>query len=417
MRKKKKIVQSLVAGILSLGLCASVAPMGALAAYDRYDVNHDGAVNINDVIYLNRYMVGAFSVASPSALDINQNKIIDIADSLEIMARIVGSSTSVEFVDITQNPNSVQTIPDELLAEFSEEGLFPSEEIAELYATSNSNTYYKYNYTTKALSTYTLEVSENAPASISDVDELNSINATSNDNYYKITGNGMDGLVRINTSSGGMSTGFIIGDHVIATAAHCVFRYNSTSTNILDKFHTTINVGMCDADSGTTNSIRYTVKEVHVPKEYVNNPTSDSVYDYALVTVSEDLSEYTHFNLGVPSTNYLNSMDEVPITVSGFLSGGSVVYTSIGQEKSGWVSLENYLYTTNRTNVGMSGGPVYTVTKISQDGNFRERIYTAIGIHTAHWYNKETGEFICSSGPAMNSSLLAFYKINSNIGY
>ncbi|MDE7120565.1 MAG: trypsin-like peptidase domain-containing protein [Oscillospiraceae bacterium] len=410
MRKKKKIVQSLVAGILSLGLCASVVPMGASAVtYDRYDVNHDGEVDIRDVVYINQYLVGAFSVASPSALDINQNKVIDTADSFEILASRVGNSVSVEFVNITEGLNPVQTIPDELLAEFGEKELFPSEEIAELYATSNSNTYYKYNCTTKTLSTYTLSVSENTPASISDADELNSINAVSDDNYYRVNGNGMDGIVKVATSIHDIGTGFIVGDHVIATAAHCVWSRKGNG------FCDDLKVQMCNANEFAT-STKYTVKEIHIPKAYTDNPsqgTDGNPYDYALLTVSEDLSAYTHFELGVASTNDINNMSEVPLTISGFPDDApnseAYVYTSVGQEHGGKDSDEQHLYYTNKTAGGMSGAPVYTVTDVYQGVKLRERKYTVLAIHSSNFGYK--------FGSAMNSFTLAFYKVNPNIGY
>ncbi|MDE5885164.1 MAG: trypsin-like peptidase domain-containing protein [Oscillospiraceae bacterium] len=416
MRKKKKIVQSLAAGILTLGLCASVVPVGASAAYDRYDVNHDGAVNINDVIYFNHYLIGEFSVVSSSDLDINQNKIIDIADSLEIMARIVGGSTSVKFVDITKDPDFVQTIPDELLAESGEDDLFPSSDIAEPYVIAGPRTYYKYNCTTGTCTTYGLQPELKTQTSFLNADEPDSINAISDDNYYRVNGNGMDGVVRFRTN-GVAGTGFIVGDHTIATAAHCVINYRSTSTNVLDKFYTGATVQMCDTD-GNLIATKYTVKEIHVPKAYVDSatredPRAGSPVDYALLTVSEDLSAYTHFNLGVPSTDDINNMSEVPIFASGFpgdAPDSAHVYTSVGYEHEGQDSSEQQFWFTNHVAGGISGGPVYTVTDVCKDGKPYERMNTVLSICGG-------STSTASVGVAMNSFLLAFYKKNPNIGY
>ncbi|MDE6729991.1 MAG: hypothetical protein K2J71_04365 [Oscillospiraceae bacterium] len=410
MRKKKKIVQSLVAGMLSLGLCASVVPVGASAVtYDQYDANHDGKITMDDFYYIQDYLRGKYSVVSPEDLDVNQNKVIDKADADAVFARLAGVYSTTEFVDITRGLNPVQTIPDELLAEFGEDELFPLEDVADPDVVSGSRLYYKYNYTTGACTSYYLTSTLNTTSSVSNADELNSTNATSPDKYYNVTGNGMDGIVKIKWSSGSgaepfTSTGFIVGDHVIATKASNV--WHSGESTVADGFHN-IQIQTCDTEGRVTNQ-KCTVKEIHIPRNYTTNPTNATV-NYALITVSEELSDHYQFGLGVLSTKDINNMDEVKLTLSGFpesASNSDRVYTSVGQEDSANTSNEQYLYYTNKSTVGMYGGPVYVVEDIYRSEKFYERRNTAVAICTGS-----------GTGVAVNSLMLMFYNNNPNIGY
>ncbi len=397
--------------------------MGA-SAYDRCDIDRDGTVSIRDVLCMNDFLNGKYSFPSSIDLDINQNKIIDYADSLAIMAKLVSLPHSVKFVDITENLNPQQIVSEEMLAEseFVEGVLFPSEEIAEPYAAvEDSREYYKFDCSKRTYTTYTLEIKPEVQTSSLDANELNSVSTIDGD-YYRVNGNGMDGIVYF-TVNGSSGTGFIVGDHTIATAAHCVFNYKSTSTNIVDKFYKGAAVTMCDVNGNVIPSKKYTVEEIHIPKGYVDiaspkDSGAASPYDYALVTVSEDLSSYTHFRLGIPSPNYINNMDEVKIFVSGFPDDANkYVSTSVGHESKDRSSNEQRLYYTNDMYAGMSGGPAYTVTDIYENENFRERINTVLAVNTARHVSSLTFEFLYASGTVMNSHLLKFYGVNPNIGY
>ncbi len=79
---------------------AMISGMGALptaAAYDPCDVNRDGKVSIQDSVYINRYLMGHFSVADPSVLDANQNYVISYADSECVLASLTGVMYDVYF--------------------------------------------------------------------------------------------------------------------------------------------------------------------------------------------------------------------------------------------------------------------------------------------------------------------------------
>ncbi len=78
-------------------LLASAA-LPAAADYDVRDVNRDGQVSMADAIYLNRYLMGNFSLSDPSVLDANQNLIIDHADSQCIQAYLIDLTYACTFL-------------------------------------------------------------------------------------------------------------------------------------------------------------------------------------------------------------------------------------------------------------------------------------------------------------------------------
>lgn len=56
--------------------------------------------------------------------------------------------------------------------------------------------------------------------------------------------------------------------------------------------------------------------EVHVPT-LINGSYSDyNPYDYALIKVNEDLSDYAIFNLGIMNDNFINKQTAVSVTDS-----------------------------------------------------------------------------------------------------
>ncbi|MBQ7004132.1 MAG: hypothetical protein IJN57_09250 [Oscillospiraceae bacterium] len=94
MRRMKSLAAIAVIGAMVSGMGA----LPAAATYDPCDVNRDGTVSIQDSIYINRYLMGHFSVADPSVLDANQNLIISYADSQCVLASLTGSNYGVLFI-------------------------------------------------------------------------------------------------------------------------------------------------------------------------------------------------------------------------------------------------------------------------------------------------------------------------------
>lgn len=105
-------------------------------------------------------------------------------------------------------------------------------------------------------------------------------------------------------------TGFIIGSHTIVTAGHCVYDINK------DKF-IDFTIDIVGDNNNTIKKI--SPRYAHVPEKYADlaKYTFSAIsYDYALIYVEEDLSEYGMFNMGICLDQYIN--DKGKVTVSGF---------------------------------------------------------------------------------------------------
>lgn len=221
------------------------------------------------------------------------------------------------------------------------------------------------------------------------------------------------GVVKI--IGGGFGTGFVIDAHTIATAAHCVctkLNVNSqpTSSNIIKKI-------LFFKPDGSIEKTITDVKQIHIPDLYISTPGQTNKYDYALITVSEDLSAYANFNLGVTLDAFQESGKTISCTgFPGYLNNDpdNVVNNAINlhNEYTGnGIIIPNdndpqlCLRYNCDTSGGNSGGPVYLTSTL--DGKV---YYTVIGIHTT-----SAGSF--NSATRMTTDLLHFYKNNPNITY
>lgn len=136
-------------------------------------------------------------------------------------------------------------------------------------------------------------------------------------------------------------TGFIIGDHEIMTAAHCAYSFSDSAT-----------VTIPNANPYTNESITYNIVEAHVPQSYINNCLY--IDDYAILTVSENLSEYGSFLLGM-GTNELQNKN-IPIHCLGYFGNDLKISSVINNEMTIYEDgYKFYLYAYNQT----SGGPIY----------------------------------------------------------
>lgn len=204
--------------------------------------------------------------------------------------------------------------------------------------------------------------------------------------------------------NGSGGTAFVVGDHQIATAAHCIYDKNGWHTPILKT---------TDSNGCMTDTYLHPV-EAHVPKSY--NPAdfsaSHSMYDYALITVSEDLSDYVHFSLGTPYNVSKSAYSNIPIYLTGCPSKvenheGSlnILFSEEGNVVNNKFDNDDVLYYDLDTSGGNSGGPVYTITK-----NGSKYIYTAIAIHSG-------GDGYRNYGAMITNYQLQFYMNNPNASY
>lgn len=207
-------------------------------------------------------------------------------------------------------------------------------------------------------------------------------------------------VVRLSTG-----TGFIVDDHTIATAAHCVYGVDNKS------FIKDLKVNIYD-ENCTKILKTITPKEAHIPVYY--SLKGDERYDYALLYVEEDLSKYGEFSLSMPMDSFMTS--GATVTVSGFPdktasdpnAGGHKRYKADGEI----MDIRTYKpeiwdyqirYSAFMSN-GDSGGPVYTTQTF--DG---ETYHTVVGIHST-----SDGTFRC--GTRITTTLLMFYYNNDYIG-
>ncbi|MDE5569076.1 MAG: trypsin-like peptidase domain-containing protein [Ruminococcus sp.] len=200
-----------------------------------------------------------------------------------------------------------------------------------------------------------------------------------------------------------IGTGFVVDEHTIATAAHCV--YNKKINKIY----------LFDNNSKLTLTLEgSSIVEYHVPSVYVSSESAD--YDYALITVKEDLSDYMCFNLGTV-TDIKNLKSAVSIT--GF--PGEIV-TGDGTKPVNYSVSEHNMYTGNGhiynssdkrlyydvdTTSGNSGSPVYITEAY---GN--KVYYTVIAIHA---YGQGSNPY--NSGTRITADLLKFFNGNTNLKY
>lgn len=197
-------------------------------------------------------------------------------------------------------------------------------------------------------------------------------------------------------AGGHISSGFIVDNHIIATAAHCVYNYKSK------QYLPNMRVDIYDENCTTILKTVYP-KEAHVALNFVNN--KDFQYDYALLYVEEDLSEYGIFSLGVAMDDFMTSNSLV--TISGFPGtfGTLKRYKGVGNIVPISSELADHqIQCTAYSSPGDSGGPIY-FEQVFNNETYR----VVIGICTTYG-----GENFY--GTRITSTLLVFYYNNEKIG-
>ena len=380
--------------VMSLALVCAAIPMAAMpasATYDSCDINRDGSVNMSDLTTLSKYLNGVCSYIEYNQLDVNGSLTVDAADEECLSTKLTGGSYSGKY--FSRTTGSTVNFP-------SVSGFIPS------YSSTNYDNcrYMRYDYNTnQQLSGYrltptviTLNTVDNSRKIIGDEDSrVASYGAENN------------GIVYIESIGG---TGFIVGDHHIATAAHCVYNKDASSWNTKPVIKTV------DSNGCITNNM-LNVVEAHIPTFY--SLSTNIMYDYALITVSDDLSDYVHFSLGAPYNATASNYANVPIYVTG--APGDIqpddVTRLFSAEGRVMDKMTNNPYITNSTDIlcydvdtsgGNSGGPVYTITKNMNNSTY---IYTAIAIHSGGASDYQNW------GSMITNYQLQFYYNNPNVNY
>lgn len=378
-----------ISGIVSIPLIAN-----ALITYN--DPSGDGNIAMNDNVLITQYLNGTADVTNLERLDFDNNKIISNADAFEIQLYKLGLI----------NPGSIN---------------LPS---SETYNGSSSAYYHVFSASTGSRlinRSYSLYNFNPVPNNITEP-ELTDV-VIGNDS--RVPNWDRTGVVKIMTPSYYAGSGFVIAPHVIATAAHCIYNYSNTSYEsgiIISGIKLFNNAGV--------NTLTATPVECHVPYSYINSINSNlgqetNEYDYALITVEEDLSDYMCFDLGVA----LNaaSVNHANITNAGFPeeinperpSAQTVnthyihnMYQSTGNllDSTSYVPDRQLFYDLD-TSGGNSGGPIYfTQTVHDNNGNNTKVYYSVIAINVA-------GDSNMNIGTRINGELIRFFLKNNNLSW
>lgn len=338
-----KIFRKITTGVLALTLCTGMASINVGATGSTYlkgDVDGDGQVGLVDLAYLQQFLNGSKSGNSLCAerLDVNRDNIIDIRDRI-LLSNIIANSSGSESLQY-EGDNSL-----------------PAQE---------SRIYYKYNPNTGSFNGfYTVSTVSNIQSS--QTSTMNIINTDDRQPESQLPG-----VVAITSSTNSLvGTAFIVDSHTILTAASSIFSSNKVICNLNYKICSNIN---------NTSEITITPKKYHIPSGYVLNTTEK--YNYAIITVEEDLSDYVEFNLGVMKDE-LSSTQRIYAT--GFSHNDYNGNSSLKNKKvtsSGYL-LPNYYSTDGNviaynadTSYASQGCPIY----IDDNG-----IKTVIGINTTNY--------------------------------
>ncbi len=393
--------------VISITTAAMIAVSGigvfsVSAAYDNCDVNRDGDVNMTDLSLLTKYLYGGYSVPNYNQLDVNRSLTVDAADLECLTARLTGGTYQACYYSrANEMDNDSATSPD---IPFPNVSGFTSD----AYASSTAGREYRrYSYKQKKeLDPYTLTPTignlNSGGNSRAIVDGL--------DTRYRATNLEENlGIVCLQINNVA-ATGFIVGDHQIATAAHCVYDGNNWYSIGIKTYNL----------NGEVSNKSLTPVEAHIPSSFTN--VLVSTYDYALITVKEDLSGYVHFSLGnsynVTASNYAN----VPIYVTGCpqpvyedttneISNNSYkLYSEQGNVIDTIYHNTQVLYYNTDASGGDSGAPVYTITKNIVNGE-DYYTYTALAVHHGGT------EGVRNSGSLITKYHLQFYNNNPNVNY
>lgn len=335
------------------------------------DPNGDGIISLLDSYYINQYLYGKFEPNGYyiEPLDFNENGVVspldyELVQVVDAGGEIVkGNAGSINTYTYLQDNNYVD------------------------YYVYDAQTGYK-----KTGYDYVLGPDDSKG---NDPDSLNGI--MSGDN--RVIDWSKNGVVKLILNNGNyVGSGFVVGSNTILTAAHCVM--NGSNAKIISSILLFDSYGQVDK---TVQPV-----EIHVPQNYL--PNSPQSYDYALITVNQDISNYMCFDLGV-SIDY-NSNLTLPVTITGFPSGlnynpnntssNHYMYSGNGViNGSTSRTLEYSMYTYG----GDSGSPVY-VTESSNGYTHN----TVVAIHTNGLLDQTY-----HSGVRINSEILRFAYWNPYI--
>lgn len=374
-------VKSRMIAFLSTAMVAAASVMsfsGSAAQNVVYnDPSGDGKIDMSDAVAVMQYLSGAITPENVDKLDFDNNGVVTPMDAYKIQ---------MYKLEMLGNKDDIVTIA-------SPEAVSPQGNASSRYRVFDAKT-----SSELILKNYTLTESTKYYNDSNSSISTRSVIGT-DDRVIDWTKNG---VVKIMGSNGFIGSGFVVGEHTIATAAHCV---NNKSLSTIKFFY---NNGTLAMDA--------TPVEYHIPEKYYSN-TRD--YDYALITVEEDLSDYMQFDLGAV-LNYSPSHDNA-ITNTGFpesiqkSDGTNIIvndednhniYSATGSIIG---TKDRFFYHTADTSGGDSGSPIYYTENING-----QTYYTVVGIHVRRDTNFNDG-IDANEATRVNTELIRFYNQNPHI--
>ena len=383
----KKLLSCLVSiGVLASTMMSFVSSTSFAATNVLMgDANNNGSVTYSDYAAILQYLNGYAPVSARSftAMDVNQDKIIDMTDAYIIQYRLAYNISAPTV------QKELYTLPDD-----------------------STRSYKKYTCDTGITTSYTL--SNSTASSNADFDYPVATVSDEIDN---------ENTNVVHLSCGG--SGFVIGEHLIATAAHCV--YNGSDNDFLSNI--TVNIYDEGAEVDSSNLIAsFEAESYHIPTQYItllgqNDGHMDN-YDYALIYVGtdsqgNDLLDYVSpWQFAIPSLEFTKA-EIGQLTSSGFThhnidnvvgdeyarfySIGTVIdFSEIEDEEHNVPNLR--VYTDAATPGGKSGGAMYYTSSYSTAINKSVAAVVSGG-------DDDSGSW----GVKINPTLLRFYKQNPYI--
>lgn len=229
----------------------------------------------------------------------------------------------------------------------------------------------------------------------------------------RVTDNTKTGVVKlIDTSNENyVASGFVIDDHIIATAAHCLYDKGEDPYG-REPIITIDNILLFNSSGSVALTIESEdIIEYHIPVNYINakidtvDPMGERFnYDYALIYVEENLSDYVQFELGAMLDNFNTtiSVTGYPVEVNGETVNNLTDHKKFTCNGQVTTIYDSTFKINADTSDGNSGGPAYVTTQYN--GN---TYFTVIGILVSG--DKEAAYNLCNK---LTTDQLHFYKNN-----
>ncbi len=345
-------IQKTISAVVSTLLCFSFFSQSVSAveaSYIKGDIDGNGVVNALDLVKLVSFLCGRVTADGETAerLDVNRDFIIDDYDKSFLSSILLGDEDACDM-----ESTNINSLPAQEAVKYR---VFDYEESEEMY-------------------TYTLYP-------LSNIDVPSRIIIGNDDRYPE---DSLECVINVrtpyNSNTGqdyNLGTAFILDSHIIMTAAHVLYDNDGGPINVNANPHLESGLQFkIYSDHDTQDSTKViTPIEYHIPDKYIytdSNREDHWKYDYAIVYVEEDLSDYVdfEFKLGIMRSGMTNTRKIYVTGFSGDDNGSEqVLEENINVKTTGWGYLTgidhsfdnwNYALYYNTDGVaGDSGAPAY----------------------------------------------------------